>query len=64
MADERRDEDDAPDTEALLDQGERLLAESARLIRRLDAAIGRNEAAARRSRVVRRPGDAGKPAEG
>jgi hypothetical protein len=31
--------DDALDTAALLDQGERLLAQSARLLRRLDAAL-------------------------
>lgn len=32
---------DALDTEALLDQGEKLLAQSARLLRRLDAALDR-----------------------
>ncbi|HET7653506.1 MAG TPA: hypothetical protein VFK42_10750 [Acidimicrobiales bacterium] len=38
--DRRRDElDEALDTAALLDQGEQLLAESARLLRRLDAAL-------------------------
>jgi hypothetical protein len=31
--------DDALDTAALLDQGEQLLAQSARLLRRLDAAL-------------------------
>lgn len=44
VADERSHEDgvgpdDALDTAALLDQGEQLLAESARLLRRLDAAL-------------------------
>lgn len=36
-----KDDDDALDTAALLDQGEQLLAESARLLRRLDAALRR-----------------------
>jgi hypothetical protein len=35
----RDDPDEALDTAALLDQGEQLLAESARLLRRLDAAL-------------------------
>jgi hypothetical protein len=42
VADDRYSDDeldDALDTAALLDQGEQLLAESARLLRRLDAAL-------------------------
>jgi hypothetical protein len=46
VADERttpapESDDEGPDTAALLDQGEQLLAESARLLRRLDAALVR-----------------------
>jgi hypothetical protein len=43
VADERSDDEDTIDTEMLLDRGERLLAQSARLIRRLDDALGRSE---------------------
>ena len=46
----RDDLDGALDTAALLDQGEQLLAESARLLRRLDAAL--------RNRDVDTSGDA------
>lgn len=44
--------DEALDTAALLDQGEQLLADSARLLRRLDAAL------ANRRRDADRDGDA------
>lgn len=43
VADERSDDEDTLDTEMLLDRGEQLLAESARLLRRLDDALERTE---------------------
>ena len=58
MADERSDDEDTLDTEMLLDRGEQLLAESARLIRRLDDALDRTQLDLRRAEETLAPRDA------